>query len=297
MENMSVLEMRNFVIWIAWAVGGALLLGGVIPLMRGGVRKNDPSVGAGLFAVAFTVAAIVVAALKGVLVTVWSLDNATLLRLIGCGALSAFTWLCLYTALTGGTASRVLPMVNLSSVLLPVAGYFLFNETLGLWRLCCLILILLGTVLMESHSGTKGILFMVYGGLAAVFYAGTTLIKRMYLTDVDPAVIEIGRGLGAAVLLWIFVIVRGKQRTLNRITLRGWLCPTLAGLCCLGSQFLWYLSALRGDSSMLSPVTLVSFAAALLFARIGLKERLKGSAVFGAILTMLGMFAILMGLS
>ena len=45
----------------------------------------------------------------------------------------------------------------------------------------------------------------------------------------------------------------------------------------------------------LRPVTILSFASMLLFSRVIAKERQPIGAIFGSILVMLGMFAILMG--
>ena len=297
MDTMSAAEMRNVVIWIAWAVGSALLLGAAPPLMRAGAKRSDPSVAAGLFALMFTAGACGVAALKGTLSAIRVIDNATLVSLLLSGLLSAFTWLCLFTALTGGQAGRVVPVVNLSTVAVLIASHFLLGAPLGLWRMCCIVLILLGTVLIESRAGGKarGRLWMLYAVLAALSYTGVRLMNDLSLAGIDPVLVDIGRGAAASVLLWAFVLVRGKQRTMAGMPAAAWACAPLAALFCCGSAVCAYLSSLRGDMSMLAPVSVLSFAAAMLISRAALKERQPGSTVFGTLLVLLGMFAILMG--
>lgn len=297
MDALSAGAMRNIVIWIAWAVGAALLLGAVPPLMRVGARRSDPSVAAALFAVVFTAGACGVAAFTGTLSALWDIDNATLVKLLLCGLVSAFTWLCLFTALTGGQAGRVVPVVNLSTPLVLVASYFLLDAPLGLWRLCCIVLILLGTVLIESRSLGKprGRLWMLYAALAALSCAGLALIERLLLPGLDSALIDVARGASAAVLLVIFVLARGRQRTVPHMPAGAFFCIPLAALACCGSEVCAYLASLRGDMSMLAPVTIVSFGMAMLLSRVALKERQPGAAVFGTLLVLLGMFAIQMG--
>ncbi len=297
MDAMSAAEMRNVVIWIAWAAGSALLLGAVPPLMRAGAKRSDPSAAAGLFALIFTAGACGVAALKGTLGTIWTIDNATLVNLSLCGLLSAFTWLCLFTALTGGQAGRVVPIVNLSTVIVLVASHFLFGAPMGLWRMCCIVLILLGTVLLESRTGGKarGKLWMLYAGLATLSYTGFCLLSKLCLAHTDPVLVDIGRGAAASALLWAFVLARGKQRTMGGMPAGAWICTPLAALAYCGSAVCAHLSSLRGDMSMLAPLGILSFVSAMLLSRVALRERRPGSAVFGALLVLLGMFAILMG--
>lgn len=295
---MSVAAMRNLVIWVAWAAGAALLFGAALPLMRAGARRNDPSIAAGLFALVFTAGSCGVAVLRGTLPTIWSIDNATLVRLLASGLLTAFLILCLFTALTGGPASKVAPVVNLSSVIVLVASYFLLGTPMGLWRMCCVVLILLGTVLMESRATSKsrgGRLWMLYAALAALAYAGLTLLRQTRLSQATQAQYDIVRGAVATLLLWGFVFARGKQKHFKKMGVAAFLCPPLAAVTVCASAACTYIASLRGEMSMLAPVTLLSFVMAMLLSRLALHERQPGSAVFGTLLVLLGMFAILMG--
>lgn len=296
MDAMNAIQTRNLIIWAALYVCAQLLYGLTPSMMRLGAKKTDPTAGAALFALTMAVGSCGLAAFEGKLSALWTIDNRTLTFVILAGALSALTWLSLYTALTGGLCSKVLPIVNLSTVAVLVSSHFLLHTALGLWRLCCIVLILLGTVLIESRTkGARSKLWMLYAGLAMLFYTATNLVQTLYLANLDAALIEFGRSTTALVLLVIFLFARGKQKTFDRMNAASWIATPAAALCRCGGTTLCYLAAQRGDLSLLAPVTLVAFGSMMLFARLILKERQPGSALFGTLLVLLGMFAILMG--
>ncbi len=297
MAGFDVLTTRVAIIWVALAVAAAVLKGMLTPLMRAGAKGSDPSIGAAYFAICLSIGCAAVAYLEGTLPALWALDNATLLRYALCGAISALLWLNVFTALTGGLASKVAPILNLSTVIVLAASHFLFGARIGLWRLCCMLLILLGTVLLLSRTKTlRGQYWFIYALLAMVFYSALSITKTLLLPDVqDDMPYHIVRASTAAVLLLLFALVRGKQRTLSSMPAASWVCIPLAAFVYAGSFACYYLSARYGDMSMLLPVTIVSFASMLLFSRIIVRERQPISAVFGGVLVMLGMFAILMG--
>lgn len=298
MEGFDVLATRGVVIWIALAAAAAVLKGMLTPLLRVGAKGCDPSVGAGYFALCLALCAAAVAYLDGTLFTLVALDNARLMRYALCGLISALTWLNLMTALTGGLSSKVAPIINVSTVLVLVASHFLLGTRLGLWRLCCMLLILLGTVLMLSRTKTlRGQYWFIYAVLALVFYTALSLVRTLLLPDVADTDMpyQIVRSATAALLLWIFAFVRGKQRTLQAMPAASWIGIPLSALAYAGGWACYYLSARYGAMDALRPVTILSFASMLLFSRVIAKERQPIGAIFGSILVMLGMFAILMG--
>lgn len=297
MEGFDVLATRGAIVWVALAVAAAVLKGMLTPLMRAGAKGSDPSIGAAYFAFCLTLGYAAVAYLEGMLPALSGIKNDALLRYALCGVLSALTWLNLFTALTGGLSSKVAPIVNVSSIVTLVASHFLFGARLGLWRMCCILLILLGTVLMLSRTKTlRGQYWFVYALFAMAFYSALSVVKALLLPDVgDDMSYHIVRSATAGLLLLLFALVRGKQRTLRAMPAASWVCIPLAAFVYAGSFACYYLSSLRGDMSMLSPVAIVSFASMLFFSRVIGKERQPVGAVFGGILVMLGMFAILMG--
>ncbi len=169
---------------------------------------------------------------------------------------------------------------------------------MGLWKICCMILILLGVVFIESNTQQlQSQLWFVYALIAVFTATGLNLIQRGMLGEAfDPQVFLLGRAAFAAVFLWIFVFLRGKQKLLVYIQPRAWISIFLAAVFFAGSFAATYFASRRGEMSALAPIGILSFLFVMLFARMFQKEKQPGAAIFGTLLVLLGQFGILMGL-
>lgn len=295
--NLDPLAIRNLLVWVALAVGSTVLLGGVPSWMRGGAKSADPSTAAAVFALVFTLASAALLYLSGVWEQLLSLTTMQILWLGVCGLLSALTWLSLFTALTGGKVSKVIPVFLLSSLLTLAASHFLFGAPMGLWKICCMVLMLLGVVFIESKTQQlQGQLWFVYALIAAFATTGAELVSRGFLLEtLHSQIYQAGRAAFATVFLWIFVFARGKQSMLKYVQARAWFSIVFAALFFAGSFAATYYASRRGEMSTLAPLSILSFLFAMLFARIFQKERQPGSTIFGTLLVLLGQFGILMG--
>lgn len=296
--DLDPLAIRNLLIWIALAVCNTILLGGVPSWMRGGAKSADPSAAAAVFALVLTAAgAAVVYVCDG-----WApLLRLTTMQIVWMGAgglLSALTWLSLFTALTGGRVSKVVPVFLLSSLVTLAASHFLFGAPMGLWKICCMVLTLLGIVFIESKTQQlQSQLWFVYALIAVLAATGLNLVQRGLLGEAfNERVFLLGRAAFAAVFLWIFVLLRGKQKLLVYIQARAWISILFAAVFLAGSFAATYYASRRGEMSTLAPIGVLSFFFAMLFARMFQKEKQPGSAIFGTLLVLLGQFGILMGL-
>jgi len=215
-----------------------------------------------------------------------------------CGFLSALAWLSLFTALTGGKVSKVMPVYLVSSLVTLAVSHFLFGAPMGLWKICCMILILLGIVFIESSSQQiQSQLWFLYALIALLATAGSQLLRRGMLGETfDAQVFEFWRAAFASVFLWIFVFLRKKQQTIKDFTPRAWFGVLFAAVFLAGSYAATYFASLRGDMSQLAPVGVLTSVFVMLFARIFQKEKQPGATVFGTLLVVLGQFGILMGL-
>ncbi|MEN6595837.1 MAG: EamA family transporter [Clostridiaceae bacterium] len=296
--ELDPLAIRNLLIWIALALGNAILLGATPSWMRCGAKRADPSAAAALFSLVLVGVMAVFLALTGGAKGLLTLTANQYLALAACGLLSALTWLSLFTALTGGRVNKVIPVYLLWYAFSLTASHFLFGEPLGLWRICCVVVILLGIVFIESSSkNLGGQLWFVYALIAALTAAGTQLLKRGLLGSAfEETLFQAGRSAAACVILWIFVFIRGKQNTLGDLSPRGWIGISFAALSLAGSYACSYYASLRGDISELAPIGVLAFAFVMLFSRMFQKEKQPGSSVFGTALVLLGQFGILMGL-
>lgn len=285
---------RNLLIGLIPHLLRALLLGMAPSWMRGGARRADPSVAAAVFATVYALSCAAILAYDGALLSAPTLPQDTLLALALCGLLSAFVWLCLFTALTGGLVSKVTPIFALWFLLYALASRFLFGTSFGIWHACGAVLALLGVVLIESRTQSLARqLWCIYAALACVAMAGMQLYKRASLgAAFDEALFGLLRGTVAAALLWAFVFVRGKQRTMGVTTARAWVHLPLGALCVSGAMYLERYLPQGAQAGAFHALSVIGLAFVMLFARVIQKERQPGSAAFGMLLMLLGFAAI-----
>ena len=300
MRNIDIPTLRSLLIYLAYTLAAAGLTALWPVFSRAGARRSDPSAGAALFSVFAVLGGAAAAHLSGSLSHLLALPASDLVNLALAGLVTAFLWLCLYTALTGGLCTRVFAAVNLSFLAVLLIDSLLSRTLPGLWSLCAAVVVLLGTVLILSRrQGMKGQVWFVYAMLAMLASAGLSLLKaRGFSAAVDGALFGFGRSAVACVLLWAFVLVRGRQKKLKDMTAAGRICTPLAGLALSG---VWVLETLRAagqahDWSRYAPVSAGWFLLMVLFSRWFLKEKLPGASVFGALLVTAGTVGILMGI-
>ena len=296
--DIDPLAIRNLLIWIALALASTILLGGVPSWIRSAAKRADPSAAAALFALFLTVASAGFVFLTGGFAGLLALSVMQFVWIAVCGFLSALAWLSLFTALTGGKVSKVMPVYLVSSLVTLAVSHFLFGAPMGLWKICCMILILLGIVFIESSSQQiQSQLWFLYALIALLATAGSQLLRRGMLGEAfDAQVFEFWRAAFASVFLWIFVFLRKKQQTIKDFTPRAWFGVLFAAVFLAGSYAATYFASLRGDMSQLAPVGVLTSVFVMLFARIFQKEKQPGATVFGTLLVVLGQFGILMGL-
>ena len=296
--DIDPLAIRNLLIWIALALASTILLGGVPSWIRSAAKRADPSAASALFALFLTVASAGYVFLTGGFAGLLALSVLQFVWIAVCGFLSALAWLSLFTALTGGKVSKVMPVYLVSSLVTLAVSHFLFGAPMGLWKICCMVLILLGIVFIESSSQQiQSQLWFLYALIALLATAGSQLLRRGMLGEAfNSQVFEFWRAAFASVFLWIFVFLRKKQQTIKDFTPRAWFGVFFAAVFLAGSYAATYFASLRGDMSQLAPVGVLTSVFVMLFARIFQKEKQPGATVFGTLLVVLGQFGILMGL-
>ena len=169
---------------------------------------------------------------------------------------------------------------------------------MGLWKICCMVLILIGIVFIESRTPQiQGQLWFIYALVAVAAATGAELLNKGLIGGaLDTGAYQTWRAAFAALFLWIFVFARKKQTTLGDFTARAWFGVFFAAVFFAGSFALTWLASLRGDMSYIAPIGVLTSLFVMLFARMFQKEKLPGSAAFGTLLVLLGQFGILMGL-
>ena len=296
--DLDPMAIRNLLIWVAFALLNTILLGGVPSWIRGTARRADPSAASAVFALLFTLACTGQLQISGGISRVVMITPMQLVWICACGFLSALTWLSLFTALTGGKVSKVMPVFLLSQLVTLAASHFLFGASMGLWKICCMVLVLLGIVFIESSSRQiQSQLWFLYALIAVFASVGSQLVRQGLVGEtVDESVFQFWRAASATVFLWIFVFARKKHKTLGDFSPRAWFGVLFAAVFLAGSYTATYFASLHGEMSYLAPIGVLTSVFVMLFARMFQKEKQPGASVFGTLLVVLGQFGILMGL-
>ncbi len=280
---------------ILYASASALLCGLLPSFMKTGVRRAAPSVAAALFATVTFLFALGAAAISGTLGPLQRIDNAGLLNLALDGLLDALVWLCLFTALSTGGVNRVMPVYNLAAAGAIGLTALLFQGRVGVWRLCCIVLLLLGTVLMESRQQKgRGYQWLLFSFLALAAAAAQLVYEARCLPALPGSVQRLMAALVAMVLLWCLSAAGRSLNGLKKLQLEDWLFLLLAGVAA-GLAGLCDTAVERmGDSTYVLPIRCCAFPLMMLFARIFHKEKMPGAAILGLLLAVFGMFGLLL---
>ena len=280
---------------ILYASASALLCGLLPSFMKTGVRRAAPSVAATLFATVTFLFALGAAAISGTLESLQHIDNAGLLNLALDGLLDALVWLCLFTALSTGGVNRVMPVYNLAAAGAIGLTAALFQGRVGVWRLCCIALLLLGTVLMESRQQKgRGYKWLLFSFLALAAAATQLVYEARRLPALPGSLQRLMAALVAMALLWCLSAAGRSLNGLKKLQLEDWLFLLLAGVAA-GLAGLCDAAVERmGDSTYVLPIRCCAFPLMMLFARILHKEKMPGAAILGLLLAVFGMFGLLL---
>ena len=287
MYDMDVTVLRNLLMVWTLSVGSALVTGLAPAWMRGAARRQDPSLVSALFGTAMALCCCGYALLRGGLRTP---TGADIFFALLSGLLTALLWLCLFTALTGGIVNKVLPIVCLTNVLTAFFSSFFSGELLSTWQMCAIVLVLLGTLMIESRvKKIKGQYWMIYAGIAAAACTGLALIQQTRFAETDGSLFHLWRTLPACLLAWVLALVRGRHRLIKKLPKKSWTGTVFAALAVVLGWLLAGFIAGRRTGGFEPPMAALTFLFAMLFSRIVGKERQPGSAVFGACLMLAGM--------
>ena len=282
---------------ILYACGAALLIALRPNFAKLGGKKSAPSLSAALYATVVFAVYLASAILGDTIRDVFSVDNLTLLKLLGAAMLRALIWLCLFAALSTGTVNRVMPLYLLTDVLLTVISLITQKTRPGIWQLCCILLVLLGAVMTESRSRRgKSVKWFLFGLTALLCNVGINLYYTYVLKDVAQGPIRVGETGLAAVLLWILSASGKAFNSFRKMEADSWLFLILTGLSAAVAVFFETQTSGISDPTVLNPIRCAILPLTVLLARLIHKEKMPGSAVLGVALFTIGTFGLMLNL-
>lgn len=281
-------------IYILFAAGAAILAGLSPAFLKTGAKRGDSCGSAAMLLTVLAVFYACIALQSGEMSGISGIDRRSMLFLVAAGACDGVYWMCIFRALATGNVNRVVPIDNLSGLLVLGASWYLFQSALGIWQLCFVAMVVLGTILMLSRpQKAKSMQWLWFSLLAMVLAAGSTVLQRYGVSGVNDGLNAFVRCAVATALMWLVTFSTNGFKRMKKMGAENWIF-VLVGAVSLGlAKLCNFYGAKFGTYPMLLPIALLCFPVTMLFAGLLHKEKMPGGAVFGMLLVLAGEAAMM----
>lgn len=279
--------------WILYATGSAFFAGITSILAKCGISKTDSDVATAIRTIVVLVFSWVMTLITGTLSGITEISEKTLLFLVLSGIATGASWLCYFKALQNGDVNKVVPIDKSNTILTILLACIFFHEGLSLFKLVCVCLIGLGTMLMinrkedvKSNSLDKS--WLIYAILSAVFASLTSILGKIGISGIDS---NLGTAIRTSVVLvmaWLMVFVKNKQSEIISIDIKELLFIVLSGFATGASWLCFYRALQDGPASIVVPIDKLSILVTIGFSRVVFHEKLSRKALLGLILITVG---------
>lgn len=279
--------------WIMYATGSAFFAGITSILAKCGISKTDSDVATAIRTIVVLVFSWILVLLTRTISGITVISGKTLLFLVLSGIATGASWLCYFKALQIGDVNKVVPIDKSSTILTILLACIFFYEGLSLFKLVCVCLIGLGTMLMinrkedvKSNSLDKS--WLIYAILSAVFASLTSILGKIGISGIDS---NLGTAIRTSVVLvmaWLMVFVKNKQSEIKYIDHKELLFIILSGFATGASWLCFYRALQEGPTSVVVPIDKLSILVTIIFSRVVFHEKLSRKALLGLILITVG---------
>lgn len=279
--------------WILYATGSAFFAGITSILAKCGISKTDSDVATAIRTIVVLVFSWILVLLTRTISGITVISGKTLLFLVLPGIATGASWLCYFKALQIGDVNKVVPIDKSSTILTILLACIFFHEGLSLFKLVCVCLIGLGTMLMinrkedvKSNSLDKS--WLIYAILSAVFASLTSILGKIGISEIDS---NLGTAIRTSVVLvmaWLMVFVKNKQSEIKSIDHKELLFIILSSFATGGSWLCFYRALQDGLASIVVPIDKLSILVTIIFSRVVFHEKLSRKALLGLILITVG---------
>ena len=279
--------------WIMYATGSAFFAGITSILAKCGISKTDSDVATAIRTIVVLVFSWILVLLTRTISGITVISGKTLLFLVLSGIATGASWLCYFKALQIGDVNKVVPIDKSSTILTILLACILFHEGLSLFKLVCVCLIGLGTMLMmnrkedvKSNSLDKS--WLIYAILSAVFASLTSILGKIGISGIDSNLGTAIRTSVVLVMVWLMVFVKNKQSQIKEVDRKELLFIILSGFATGGSWLCFYRALQDGPASVVVPIDKLSILVTIIFSRVVFHEKLSKKALLGLILITVG---------
>lgn len=278
---------------ILYATGSAFFAGITSVLAKCGISKTDSDVATAIRTIVVLVFSWVMTLITGTLSGITEISEKTLLFLVLSGIATGASWLCYFKALQNGDVNKVVPIDKSSTILTILLALIFFHEGLSLFKLVCVCMIGVGTMLMinrkeDVESNTSDKSWLIYAILSAVFASLTSILGKIGISGIDS---NLGTAIRTSVVLvmaWLMVFVKNKQSEIKSIDHKKLLFIILSGFATGASWLCFYRALQDGPASIVVPIDKLSILVTIGFSRVVFHEKLSRKALLGLILITVG---------
>lgn len=283
--------------WIIVAILSAVFAGLTAILAKCGIRKTNSDVATALRTIVVLGFSVLMVFIVGSQNTIFEISSKSWIFLVLSGLATGASWICYFKALSEGDVNKVAPIDKSSTVLSVLLAIILFGETNNLIvKLIGTALIGVGTYLMiekkNADKETRGMKWIVYAILSAVFAALTSVLAKVGVSGVESNLATAIRTVVILVMAWSIVFIKGEKKQVFAIDKKELLFISLSGLATGASWLCYYYAIQNGDLSVVVPIDKMSILLTVLFSRIFLKEKLSAKSVLGLSLMCVGTLAM-----
>ena len=278
--------------WVGYACIAAALAGLTFVLVKAGMKKTE----ADLAVAVFTSAMLIFASVSFGITGVWKtfLDSTWLTRSHFFLLLSSLAYgaslICIFRAMKTGEAQKVTPYYQSHTVVAMIAAVFILKDTMDVFEIIGVILILAGTasMVMLAYKRCKTRVWIGYAAASVVLAVISIILERKFVSEIADSQIQFVHIFVTFFLSWILVLVTGGHKKMRSMPFLDGVFICLAAVA-IGMAVYWYHNALAiGPNQYVQPIYRLSLIWTVVFSCLFLHEQFSARESFGLLLIIAG---------
>lgn len=270
----------------------ATLLVALAPvLVKKGIRKSKPAIGAAFAATTLTLICIFLnkGALRGLNVAGWGMW--TWIYVLVSGLATAFCILFLFRSAHNSEVMHFLPVIKCNMVLVILFSFIIYKSQISTKQWIVIALTIIGMLLMIiGEGGKKGWKWLGFALLSVLCYSAFLIIDSHYLSAIDNGLLMTIRLIIAVIIIWCVAMTSGGGNTIRSMSFLDGVILILAGLT-YGVSMIFYSRAagvLAGNQLMY--IYNANLFVSMVFATLLLGEKITPKKLIGAVLMIAALF-------
>lgn len=209
-----------------------------------------------------------------------------LIFIILSGIATGTSWLCYFKALSLADVTQVVPIDKLSTFLTMILAFIIFKESISLLKIICMIIMLIGTYLMQQqpkNHQTNDKKWIVYALGSAVFASLTSILAKIGISQVDSETATALRTIIVVIMAWVVVGATKTYQPISSVNKKQSIAIVSSAIA-TGLSWLCYFAALKeGPASVVVPIDKLSIVVSILFASLVFHEKQNVRTIIGLV--------------